>query len=212
MTRRVGLEIPAYQLQLQRTGSVISESRYAEGSRDVVDVVRQLIGDPDREHFVVVFLDAQFRFSGVQLVAMGAVNGLRIEAKDVFKGALACNAAALVLAHNHPSGDARPSAADEAVTAELEVAGCVLGIPVLDHIVLGNPGYTSLRESGRMLVEDSEEGFERVLVRAQVAARAKRALLAARKSAMRTTKRTGPPRTSRWAREPMISPELGTNG
>lgn len=176
MTPRSGIEVPAYRVQLQRTGSVISDFRYADGAGDIVQVVRRLIGDPAAEHFAAVFLDAQMQLVGVQLVAVGTVNTLHIPARDIFTGALLCNAFGVVLAHNHPTGDPTPSRADELVTAELETAGCVIGIPVVDHVILGHPGYVSLRALGRMMMRDPMEPYEQMLVRGQVAERAKRAL------------------------------------
>jgi DNA repair protein RadC len=170
-----GIEVPAYRLQLQRTGSVISDHQYADAG-GIVQVVRQLIGDPAAEHFVAVFVDAQMQLVGIQLVAVGTVNTLHIPARDIFTGALLCNAFGVVLAHNHPTGDPTPSRADELVTAELETAGCVLGIPVFDHVILGHPGYVSLRALGRMMTRDPAEPYEQMLVRGQVTERAKRAL------------------------------------
>jgi DNA repair protein RadC len=155
-TARATCPIPEYRVQLVRPGTVRAEVRRCDGARDVADVFRAFVGDPDREHVVAMFLNTQNDFVGIHLVAVGTVNGCPVEPAEVYKAALLCNAVSVVLAHNHPSGEPTPSSLDEYVTRRLVRVGALLGIPLVDHVVVGNPGYVSLFETGRMLELDED--------------------------------------------------------
>lgn len=115
---------------------------------DCAEAFRALLPDVDREHFVVFSLDGKNRISSANIVAIGSLNQAIVHPREVFKSAILSNAAAILIAHNHPSGDPQPSAEDRAVTRRLKEGGELLGIKVLDHIVIGQPGYFSFVESG----------------------------------------------------------------
>lgn len=112
--------------------------------------------DWERESFVVFVLTTRRKLAAWSLISIGTNNTLLISPADVFKLAIISNAAALVMAHNHPSGDPTPSEADTRITRELIRAGQLLKIEILDHIIVGNPalrdpsnkGWSSLRELG----------------------------------------------------------------
>jgi hypothetical protein len=104
--------------------------------------------DPERENFVVLLLNTRRRVKGHQLVSIGTHDTLLIHPLPVFRLAVTTAAAAIVLAHNHPSGDPAPSEADIKVTRDLIRAGQLMKIEVLDHVIMGNPKHTSLRELG----------------------------------------------------------------
>ncbi len=101
-----------------------------------------------QERFFVVLLDARHRVIRHELVSQGTLTASLVHPREVFRPALQDAAAALVLVHNHPSGDPTPSREDREVTDRLFRAGEILGVPVLDHVVVAERGYTSLRESG----------------------------------------------------------------
>lgn len=104
------------------------------------------LGD-DREHFYVLPLDAALHpLSHAICVSSGLLNGTPAGAREVFAQAVQWQSAAVVVAHNHPSGDSTPSSKDIKLTEELISAGKVLRIPVLDHIILGRESFTSLRD------------------------------------------------------------------
>lgn len=106
------------------------------------------LGD-DREHFYVLPLDAAHKpLSSPVCVSSGLLNGTPAGAREVFAQAVQWQAAAIVVAHNHPSGDPTPSKKDIALTEELIAASKVLRIPLLDHIVIGRDTFVSLREDG----------------------------------------------------------------
>ena len=104
--------------------------------------------NPECECFVVLLLNTRRRVKGHQLVTIGTMDTLLVHAREVFRCAIIAAAGAIILMHNHPSGEATPSEADIKVTRDLIRAGQLLKIEVLDHIVMGNPGRSSLRELG----------------------------------------------------------------
>ncbi len=101
----------------------------------------------DREHFRVIMLNTKNQVLGVEPVAVGSLNAAIVHPREIFKLPVKRSAAAVILVHNHPSGDPTPSREDVEVTQRLVEAGRLLGIEVLDHIVIGDNCYLSLRES-----------------------------------------------------------------
>lgn len=115
------------------------------------DVSRLLMAglrDLDREHFYVVLLNTKHYVLGVDLISVGTLNGSLAHPREVFRAAIRRGAAALILVHNHPSGDPTPSPEDVQVTRRLVEAGRLMGIDVLDHVIIGDNCYQSLRELG----------------------------------------------------------------
>lgn len=109
-------------------------------------LVRHVFHKLDREHFVIVGLDAKHRIIGGSLVAIGSLTAAIIHPREIFKTAIAMNAAALILLHNHPSGDTTPSPEDHQLTKRLVDCGELLGIQILDHLVLGDDRYYSFAD------------------------------------------------------------------
>jgi len=104
--------------------------------------------NPECECFAVLLLNTRRRVKGHQLVSIGSLDTLLVHPREVFRGAVIAAAAAIVIMHNHPSGEATPSEADIKITRDLIRAGQLLKIEVLDHVIIGNPKYCSLRELG----------------------------------------------------------------
>lgn len=103
----------------------------------------------DREHFVLLMLDLKKRVIGIHTVSIGTLTQSIVHPREVFKAAILANAHAIIVGHNHPTGDATPSVADLDVTRELISAGEILRIPVLDHIIVGHNGkYVSFLDEG----------------------------------------------------------------
>ena len=100
----------------------------------------------DREHFMVVGLDAKHAVIGINIVSIGSVTLSIVHPREVFKPLILMNASAAIVAHNHPSGDATPSQEDRALTRRLKDGGELLGITVLDHVVLGENRYYSFAD------------------------------------------------------------------
>jgi hypothetical protein len=104
--------------------------------------------NPDCECFVALLLNTRRRVKGHQLLTIGTLDTLLVHPREVFRGAIIAAAGAVVLMHNHPSGEPQPSDADIKVTRDLIRAGQLLKIDVLDHVIMGNPNRSSLRELG----------------------------------------------------------------
>src|SRR5581483_2658833 len=104
--------------------------------------------NPECECFVVLMLNTRRRVKGHQLISIGTQDTILVHPREVFRGAVIAGAAAIVMMHNHPSGEATPSEADIKVTRDLIRAGQLMKIEVLDHIIMGRPSHSSLRELG----------------------------------------------------------------
>ncbi len=107
-----------------------------------------LIGGADREHCLVVQLDTKHRVLRTVTVSIGSIDHTFMTPHGIFRDALLENAAAVILAHNHPSGDPEPSRDDERVTRRLVEAGRLVGVEVLDHLVIGGGRWVSLARRG----------------------------------------------------------------
>lgn len=115
---------------------------------DVATLVGPEMRYLDREHFRAVLLSTRHDLIAVEEIAVGGLNSAVIHPREVFKAAIRHSAAAVILAHNHPSGDPEPSGDDLRITTRLADAGRILGIEVLDHVVVGDGRFVSLRERG----------------------------------------------------------------
>jgi DNA repair protein RadC len=115
-------------------------------SEDVYELVKEELVNADREILLSVMLTIKNQLIGVETVNIGSVHATIIRPSDVFKSPLLANAFGIVLAHNHPSGNLDPSRDDIAITKTLVDAGELLGIKVLDHLIISNRGYTSMRD------------------------------------------------------------------
>jgi DNA repair protein RadC len=102
----------------------------------------------DREHFIVLFLDSESKVMGLNTVSVGTLTESLVHPREVFKGAILANAASIIIAHNHPSGEHYPSEADIAVTTKLKESGRILGILIEDHVVIGEETFFSFRQEG----------------------------------------------------------------
>lgn len=107
--------------------------------------------NPECECFVVLLLNTRRRVKGHQLLSIGTLDTILVHPREVFRGAIIASASAIVLMHNHPSGESEPSEADIKVTRDLIRAGQLMKIEVLDHVIVGNPKDTSLRNLGYFL-------------------------------------------------------------
>lgn len=120
---------------------------HAKAAGAVAGLLRPLLEQETAERFVALLLNGKHRVMGFADVSRGTLTASLVHPREVFAPALRELAAALIVAHNHPSGDPEPSQEDIEVTKRLGEAGSILGIPLLDHIIVGGRGsFTSLRE------------------------------------------------------------------
>jgi len=115
---------------------------------DIIRLVGPEMGSLDHEQLRVVLVDTRHRLMGVRMVYQGTVSQAQVRVGEVFKDAIRMSSTALAVVHNHPSGDPTPSAADLALTVEIERAGELLGIDVLDHVIVSANDHRSLRRLG----------------------------------------------------------------
>jgi len=136
-------------LKLVRAGKVCEpETRYSSPS-EVYSLLRNM-SKLDREHFVVLHLDGKNRVAAKETVSIGSLNQSIVHPREVFKAAVHNGSAAIICAHNHPSGDPKPSIEDKTITKRLVEVGGLLGIPILDHIIIGDGCYYSFCESSEI--------------------------------------------------------------
>ncbi len=112
----------------------------------VYELVKDELATSDREILLSVMLTVKNDLIGVETVSIGSIISANIAPRDVFKSAILANAVAIIVCHNHPSGDLNPSDSDIELTKQIVEAGELLGIKVLDHLIVSNKGYKSLRD------------------------------------------------------------------
>jgi len=130
-----------------------------ERVEDAVALLRPHLADKKREHFVALLLDARHRLIRLSPIAVGSLSASLVHPRELFKEAIAASAAAVIIAHNHPSGDPAPSEHDVELTRRLVRAGELLGIEVLDHVIIGTEGAMSL--CGEGLLDSTRKGRSR---------------------------------------------------
>ena len=134
----------------RRTLTPSDERQRFKTPRDVAEWLLPRFGGQPVEQFGVVLLDARHGLVAARLVSSGSLDASTVHPREVFRHAIVGRAAAVILFHNHPSGDPEPSREDVALTRRLVAAATVLGIEVIDHIVLGSGRYFSFRETSRL--------------------------------------------------------------
>jgi DNA repair protein RadC len=135
--------------RLAREGPL--ERSRIQGPRDVYELCAPGLRDLLQEEFRVLLLNTQHAVLRELLVTRGTLDTSVVHAREVFRAAVCEGASAVIMVHNHPSGDPTPSPEDRAVTAQLAAAGQLLGVPVLDHVVVGDARYISFVESGLLV-------------------------------------------------------------
>jgi DNA repair protein RadC len=117
---------------------------------DVYDNFKFLFENQIRERFVVLWLSSSNRVQGFEVITEGILNASVVHPREVFRGAIVSTSASIILAHNHPSGNAEPSAEDKHITRQMVESGKIVGITVHDHLIFVEGGYVSLAERGLM--------------------------------------------------------------
>jgi DNA repair protein RadC len=147
---------PVKALELQASlelGRRVARSRLPEAAavtrpQDAADLLMEELRHLREEHFVVLFLNTKNRVIGRQTLSIGSLNASVVHPREVFRAAIRRSSASILCAHNHPSGDPTPSPEDLQLTRRLAEAGELVGIELLDHIVIGDNRFISLKELG----------------------------------------------------------------
>ncbi|OGO24571.1 MAG: hypothetical protein A2Z28_07150 [Chloroflexi bacterium RBG_16_51_9] len=115
---------------------------------EVVNLIKGRLKDKKKEHFLAILLDTRSQLIKVAPISVGSLDSSIVHPREVFKEALSASAASVIFVHNHPSGDPAPSADDIKLTKRLVQAGEIMGIEVLDHVIIGNKRFLSLKREG----------------------------------------------------------------
>lgn len=127
-----------------------TEKTKISSAEDVFRMFGQKLKGKKKEHFLVLLLDSRNRLLRAAEISVGSLDASIVHPREVFKEAIAESASRLILIHNHPSGDPKPSEADVEITKRLAAAGKILGLEILDHVIVGNKIASSLKEEGLM--------------------------------------------------------------
>lgn len=128
----------------------LPEAHIIRSPKDAADYLMEELRYLQKEHFVCLFLNTKNHIIAQETLSIGSLNASIVHPREIFRAAIKCSSASLVCAHNHPSGDPTPSPEDIRLTRRLCEAGEIVGIDILDHIVIGDGEYVSLKEQGLM--------------------------------------------------------------
>ncbi|WP_274362618.1 RadC family protein [Paenibacillus thermotolerans] len=140
----------ALELGRRLARSVQEETPAIRSPQDVARLVTEELRYLKQEHFVCLFLNTKNHVIGKETLSVGSLNSAIVHPRELFRAAIKRSAAAVICVHNHPSGDPTPSKEDIELTNRLSEAGSIIGIDVLDHVVIGDNRYVSLKEQGHL--------------------------------------------------------------
>lgn len=142
--------IKKYELKMVKEGSFPYENIQIGGPEDTFTFFRDTLGMHGfaMEQVWTLFLDAKHKIIGCEQTSKGGLSGAALSPRDLIKSAILMNAAAIIIAHNHPSGDPNPSPEDISTTKKIIKACDLMGIPLLDHIVVGDNRCISMKQQG----------------------------------------------------------------
>lgn len=139
--------IASLQLGKRIKESILNKEKYQISSNEAAyEFIKDILCLKDREHFYVILLDNKNQVISKELISIGDLSSSIVNPREVFKTAIKKSAKAIILAHNHPSGNPSPSRADLLITHRLIEAGEILDINVLDHLIIGHGTYVSLKK------------------------------------------------------------------
>ncbi|MDQ0902773.1 JAB domain-containing protein [Paenibacillus sp. V4I7] len=147
--KRKRVEVVSLRMVRERT-SIFYPNRVIRSPKDAADLFKQFIGDFDRESFCILCLNTKNEPTAIHQVSSGSLNASIVHPRETFKLAILANSASIIACHNHPSGQPDPSPEDVELTERLRDSGTLLGIELLDHIILGDGNFVSLKERGMM--------------------------------------------------------------
>lgn len=146
--------IPRYSVALVRedAATYVAATKAIREAKHAAELLRPIFATTDREMIVCITLDTKFYPIGINIVSTGTLDQSLVHPRETLKLAILQNAAAIILAHNHPSGDPAPSRNDQVITDRMVKAGELLGIRVLDHVILGDGTLDifSFADAGRL--------------------------------------------------------------
>ena len=130
----------------KRSEVEVGEKIFIKTAEDAVKLVKPKLKDKKKEYFLILSLDSRNNLIKISEISIGSLNANLVNPREIFKEAIQALANSIILIHNHPSGDAIPSKDDIDITKQLIDAGEIMGITILDHIVIGNQDYKSMKD------------------------------------------------------------------
>ncbi len=138
--------VAALELGRRLVAQSAKEKQKINSTGDIVEVLIPYLKHEQQEIFMALFLDVKRQLIGVEKIAQGTLSKVSVTLRDIFSAAILSNAVGIIVAHNHPSGDCKPSEDDKELTNALIKAGKVMDIPLLDHVIIGDGNYYSFLE------------------------------------------------------------------
>jgi len=140
--------VDVVRIQIIKESSILYKARKVTYPSDAYDLTKGFFEFADREQMIVCSLDTKNQPLTINVVSIGTLNSSLVHPRELFKPAILSNAASIIIAHNHPSGDPEPSSEDINITHRLKECGKLLGIELIDHIIVGDERYISLKDKG----------------------------------------------------------------
>ena len=140
--------IAALEIGRRRKAEEKVDKLVVQSSKSAYDVVSDVLEDLNHEEFWLILLSRSNKVLGRKLIGKGGISGTVADIKIIFKEALLGQSSAIIVAHNHPSGNLKPSQADIQLTKKIKESGELLTIPLLDHIIVGDKSYYSFADEG----------------------------------------------------------------
>ena len=144
----VAKRINIVSIKMIKEASFLYQTRTISSPKDAYEMIKEQLEGLDREQFIIACLNTKNEPTNISVVSVGTLNKAIVHPREVFKTAILSNAASIMAFHNHPSGETTPSQQDIQLTNRLYEAGELLGIKLLDHLIIGDGTFTSLKEKG----------------------------------------------------------------
>ena len=144
----VAKRINIVSIKMVKESSFLYQTRQILSPNDAYEMIKEQLEGLDREQFIIACLNTKNEPTNISVVSVGTLNKAIVHPREVFKTAILSNAASIMAFHNHPSGETTPSQQDIQLTNRLYEAGELLGIKLLDHLIIGDGTFTSLKEKG----------------------------------------------------------------
>ncbi|MDB8460424.1 JAB domain-containing protein [Turicibacter sanguinis] len=144
----VAKRINIVSIKMVKESSFLYQTRTISSPKDAYEMIKEQLEGLDREQFIIACLNTKNEPTNITVVSVGSLNKAIVHPREVFKTAILSNAASIMAFHNHPSGETTPSQQDIQLTNRLYEAGELLGIKLLDHLIIGDGTFTSLKEKG----------------------------------------------------------------
>ena len=144
----ISKRINIVSIKMVKESSFLYQTRQILSPNDAYEMIKEQLEGLDREQFIIACLNTKNEPTNISVVSVGSLNKAIVHPREVFKTAILSNAASVMAFHNHPSGETTPSQQDIQLTNRLYEVGELLGIKLLDHLIIGDGTFTSLKEKG----------------------------------------------------------------